>query len=136
MNGRQWKIPLFPQACPIVTPCAFPWPSSNSHRRVQASLTNNSNTSPDCSYFIQASVEKINIYCYIYYMLFVWPERNVTLISICLYTSLCTPTIYLHRYLSFCTLFFFFKGVTTHNNRCFKQVSLTSQADSHPNPPG
>ena len=52
------------------------------HRRVQASHTKDSNTSPDCSYFTQASVEKINIYCYIYYVLsFVWPERNVTLVS-------------------------------------------------------
>ena len=35
------------------------------HQRVQASSTNDPNFSPDCSYFTQASVEKINIYCYI-----------------------------------------------------------------------
>ena len=28
--------------------------------------SNDSNTSPDCSYFTQASVKNINIYCYIY----------------------------------------------------------------------
>ena len=79
LNRRQWKIPLFTQACPVVTSCAFPRPSSNLHRRVKASWTNYSNTSPDCSYFTQASVEKMSIYCYIYHVLwFVWPERNVT----------------------------------------------------------
>ena len=35
------------------------------HWKVQASSTNDPNSSPDCSYFTQASVEKINIYCYI-----------------------------------------------------------------------
>ena len=31
------EIPLFSQACPVVTPCAFSRPSSNLHRGVQAS---------------------------------------------------------------------------------------------------
>ena len=31
--------------------------------------TNDSDTYPDCSYFTQASVEKINIYFYVYYVL-------------------------------------------------------------------
>ena len=38
-----------------------------------------SNTSPDCSYFTQASVKKINTYYYIYYvLLFVWPNTEIT----------------------------------------------------------
>ena len=77
------EIPLFTQACPVITPCAFSRPSSSLHRRVQASYMNDSNTSPDCSYFTQAFVKKINIYFYIYITcchLF-WPERNVTVTS-------------------------------------------------------
>ena len=28
MNGREWKIPLFAKACPVVATCAFSRPSS------------------------------------------------------------------------------------------------------------
>ena len=50
------------------------------HRRIQASPTNDPNSSPDCSYFTQASVKKINIYCYIWIpccSLFDQFERNI-----------------------------------------------------------
>ena len=85
LNGRQWnstghsrsEVPPVTQACPVVTPCV-------SSRTVALSYTGvtqlmDERTSPECSYFTQASIEKIKIYFYIYYLLlFVWPEWNIT----------------------------------------------------------